>query len=462
MSKDIGALSAREVIFSMKVEDVTVAQYADNIAEQVDAHQNINAIQWFDPDHLADAMTKAVHDAPDSILAGFPIVAKDNINTTNFPTSGGTGALLGHTPDTNATVVNQIIAAGGVIGAKSGMHELAFGITSNNAVTGAIRNPHDPDLIAGGSSGGTAAAIAAGIFRLGLGTDTGGSCRIPASLCGTVGYRPSTGRYAGDGVIPISHTLDTVGSFGGSVDDVALLDEVLTGRQKTEREDLLGVRIGIPQKRFFDDLDDSIEQAISRALKMFERAGATLVDVSFDDYWPHAEAFSFPVALYEVVRDLPAYLAKHAPRVTFEDLVAQVGSPDVKGILSSQIGADAIAEADYNEALKIHRPVMRAIYAKVFADHRLDVLAFPTTPLTARPIGQDETVELRGQRVPTFPTYTRNTDLAPGVGAPAISLPCPHAVGLPAGVALDGIPGQDEALLALAQAAENAMKRYVA
>ena len=140
------------------------------------------------------------------MLSGLPVVAKDNINTTIYPTSAGTQALLEQTPANDAGVVEKITNAGGFIGAKAGMHELAFGITSNNAVTGPVRNPKNTDMIPGGSSGGTAAAIAAGIFPAGLGTDTGGSCRIPAALCGIVGFRPTTGRYDGKGIVPIPHT----------------------------------------------------------------------------------------------------------------------------------------------------------------------------------------------------------------------------------------------------------------
>ncbi|MEM6987177.1 MAG: amidase family protein, partial [Pseudomonadota bacterium] len=224
MSRDLGRLSATDTVAAFRAGTLSPVEYAEALAERAEQHAALNALQSFDADYLVRAVTEAASAHPSGALAGLPVIAKDNINTTVYPTSGGTRALLGRTPATDAGVVRAITAAGGVIGAKAGMHELAFGITSNNAVTGAIHNPSDPTVIAGGSSGGTAAAIAAGMFPAGLGTDTGGSCRIPAALCGVVGFRPTIERYAGDGIVPISHTRDTAGPLARTVRDIALFD----------------------------------------------------------------------------------------------------------------------------------------------------------------------------------------------------------------------------------------------
>ena len=229
MSLDLERLDAVATVSAIRDGSVSAAEYAEALADRAAKHAGLNTLQSFDAEHVVRAATEAFEGHPGAALAGLPIVAKDNINTTTYPTSGGTRALLDHTPATDAGVVQRINQTGGFIGAKAGMHELAFGITSNNAVTGAVRNPADPSMIPGGSSGGTAAAIAAGIFPAGLGTDTGGSCRIPAALCGVIGFRPTTGRYDGDGVVPISHTRDTVGPLARSVRDIALFDSVLSG-----------------------------------------------------------------------------------------------------------------------------------------------------------------------------------------------------------------------------------------
>ncbi|MEP6065524.1 MAG: indoleacetamide hydrolase [Paracoccaceae bacterium] len=457
MKLELEQLDATAVVEAFKDGSVAPAEYAEAVVDRAAKHSHLNALQSFDPEHLIRTTTKTFQDNPDAPLAGLPLVVKDNINTMNYPTSGGTTALLDHTPDSDASVIAQIIRGGGFVGAKANMHELAFGITSNNAVTGAVRNPIDPSLIPGGSSGGTAAAVAAGILPLGLGTDTGGSCRIPASLCGVVGFRPSTGRYPGDGVIPISHSLDTVGSFARSTSDIALLDEVITGQARQHRDGLEGVRLGLPLARFFENLDPETARITEAALATLQSAGADLIEVSLQDIWAHAAEFSIPVALYEVMRGLPKYLREHASSVSFKELVECIGSPDVKGFITSQLGADAIPEHAYREAKEVHLPAMLEIYNSVFADNKLDAIVFPTTPLPARPIGDDEVVELNIDRVPTFPTYIRNTDLAPNIGAPGISLPCPITSGLPVGIEFDALPGMDRSLLALAGAAEKAM-----
>ncbi|MDE4189691.1 indoleacetamide hydrolase [Phaeobacter gallaeciensis] len=460
MTLDLERLDAVATVAALKEGSVSPAAYAEALAERAAKHADLNALQSFDAGQVVQAAAAAFEAHPEAALAGLPIVAKDNINTTAYPTSGGTKALLRHTPATDAGVVQRITKAGGFIGAKAGMHELAFGITSNNAVTGAVHNPADPGLIAGGSSGGTAAAVSAGIFPAGLGTDTGGSCRIPAALCGVIGFRPTTGRYDSDGVVPISHTRDTVGTLARSTRDIALFDGVLSGDDAALAElAMTDVTLGVPRNMFYDNLDPVVAAAVEAQLSVLSAAGAKLVDVDFDGIWPHNEAFSFPVVFYEVMRDLPAYLAEHAPEVFFETLIKGIGSPDVAGAIGSQLGDEAMPEAAYRAAMDVHRPAMRQIYGKVFEDNGLDAIVFPTTPLPARPIGEDETVNLNGDQCPTFPTYIRNTDLGSNIGAPGISLPCPVSSGLPVGIEFDGLPGKDRALLALARAAEKSMAR---
>ncbi|WP_179280608.1 indoleacetamide hydrolase [Bordetella genomosp. 1] len=454
--QDPGKLDATALLDAYRTGALTPAAYAEYVIDAAARERHLNALQHFEPERLRLDMESAARQGYAGALAAVPLVVKDNINTTGYPTSAGTRALLAHRPATDAAAVAALSAAGAVVGAKAGMHELAFGVTSNNAVTGAIRNPHDPGRIPGGSSGGTAAAIAAGLFPAGLGTDTGGSARIPAALCGIVGYRPTTGRYDGSGVVPISHTRDTVGPFARSVRDICLLDRVLSGEGATAPAlDLPGIRLGVARTRFFDDLDPAVANAVQGRIDALARAGVRIVEVDLGEIWTHDDAFSFPVVFHEVMRDLPAYLAQHAPGVTFDALIAGVGSPDVAGALRSQLGPDATSDEVYRAAIEVHRPAMRRLYARAFETHRLDALVFPTTPITARPIGEDETVLVNGGAQPTFPTYIRNTDLASNLGAPGISLPCPVGAGeLPVGIEFDGLPGQDLRLLALAIAVE--------
>lgn len=456
-------IGAAELIRKFEARELSAKEFASDVIQREKQHVELNAIACFDPELLVQNAKRADQKRQSGaagVLCGLPLVFKDNINTVAFPTTGGTTALQKHTPETNAGIVKAIEDQNAIVAAKSGMHELAFGITSNNSVTGAIRNPHDLTKIPGGSSGGTAAAVAAGIFPAGLGTDTGASVRLPAALCGIVGFRPTVGRYAGDGIIPISHTRDTAGPLGKKVEDIVLLDSVLARTTaKVHKKNIKQVVLGISSDVLFENLEPEVQCAVQDQLRTLETAGVKLVDINISEIWAHNEAFSFPIVLYEVMRDLPAYLKAHAPDITFEELVEKIGSPDVAGVIHSQLGDEAMPEAMYKAAMNEHRPAMRSIYMDAFSQHGLTALVFPTTPLRATDIGLDETVELNGELVPIFSTFIRNTDLGSNLGVPGISLPCQNVSGLPVGIEFDGTSGGDEDLLALALAVEEVLSQ---
>jgi mandelamide amidase len=174
---------------------------------------------------------------------------------------------------------------------------------------------------------------------------------------------------------------------------------------------------------------------------------------------PLDEAISFPVVLYEFLPDLEKYLCKQGCEITIEELVAEIGSPDVKGLSLSLMGEGAMSEEAYRAAIDIHRPALQKAYADYFSAHNVAAVIFPTTPLTARPIGQDETVDLNGEQVPTFGTFIRNTDPGSNAGLPGISLPVGlSSAGLPIGMELDGPEGQDRELLRLAAAIQDVLE----
>ena len=405
----------------------------------------------------AQDQSGAVRDVRQS-LAGLPIALKDNINTVDLPTTGCTAALKGKTPRANAHVAQALFDAGAILAGKNNMHELAFGITSNNACTGAVKNPWQSTMIAGGSSGGSAAAVASRQVPAALGTDTGASVRLPAALCGVVGFRPTVGRYSQHGILPISHTRDTAGPIARSVADVQLLDRVLCGHTQTSADgSLRGLRIGLPKTGFFADLDASLARVVERALDRLSAAGVQWVEGEVADLAALNAAVGFPVALYEVLQDLPAYLKDSGYAVNLSELVAGIQSPDVAGLMQSLLADGAVPQSAYQDALK-SRVKLQQSYARYFADLRVDAMLFPTSPLPARALGEDETVLLGGQRVPTFHTYIRHTDPGSNAGIPGISLPAGLTTeGLPVGLELDGPAGSDARLLALAQAFEAAL-----
>lgn len=456
---DLTLTQAREALIRKTFSSV---EYTQALLARTAQAQALNAYICYDRQALltaaAQADARGISTNPEMRMGGVPVALKDNINTCTMPTSGGTRALLGRVPPSDAPTALALWTAGALLAGKANMHELAFGITNNNAVTGASRNPWNPGLIPGGSSGGAAVAVAARMVPAALGTDTGASVRLPAALCGIVGFRPTVGRYSNSGVIPISHTRDTVGPLARSVQDISLIDDVLRGkRTQPQRTALRGMRLGIPRSICFSGAQESVLRVVEAALERLQEKGVELVEVDMAALMPLNEAVGFPVALYEMARDLPAYLAACGYGLSLSDMAAQIGSADVAGIVRSQLGDEAMPMEAYQTAMQT-RTRLQAAYHDLFTQLRLNALAFPTSVLTARPIGEDETVDINGIPCPTFASYIRNTDPGSNAGIPGISLPAGlTSDGLPAGLELDGPAGQDAALLALASAVEEVL-----
>jgi Asp-tRNA(Asn)/Glu-tRNA(Gln) amidotransferase A subunit family amidase len=463
------ALTSSEAVSAIANGRVTATSYITTVLSRANALSDLNSLITVNSAGALSA-AKKIDDTFASggklpPLAGLAIVVKDNINTRDLPTTSGTPALRNFIPNANAPTVQKLLDAGAIIIGKANMHELAFGITSTNfsPFAKAVKNPYNTALIPGGSSGGTAAAIAARIVPAGLGTDTGGSARVPAALTGIVGLRPSVGnggaerRYNSSGVAPISHTRDTVGPMGRTVMDVALLDSVLAGTSIPAAATLKGLRLGVPPS-FWSNLDTGLAAVMKAARDKLTAAGVVFVEADLTGIMDLNAKISFPIALHEPIADIPAYLqASGATGISLANIASQVASPDVKGAFGA-IMVDAFAGA-YPDAINVYRPQLRALYDKYFTANSVDAIFFPTTPIPAVAIDAakgSSTVSVNGgPQVDEFTTVIQNTDPGSNAGVPGLSLPAGlTSAGLPVGMEIDGPVGSDAKLISIALAME--------
>jgi indoleacetamide hydrolase len=456
---ELSSLDAHQALVLLRQGRLGVQEYASALLRGVQNHAGLHALTHVDPEAVNAAARQADHTpARDrGLLHGLPMVVKDNIDVAGLPCTAGSPALATHRPRRDADCVAALRAAGALVLGKSNLHEFALGVTSGNVTYGAVRNPHTPDRIAGGSSGGTAAALAAGMAPVGLGTDTGGSIRIPAALCGVVGFRPSTGRWPSRGVIPISMpTRDTAAPMARSVGDCALMDAVVCG-EDPDLPELAprGLRLGVPSE-FWTALHPGLEFQLDVALGSLRAAGVRLIPVAMDMDLSAVGDLGLTIAMAENLPALRAYFADHDLPFDAEHLAAAIASPDVRAVfhhLTSGAAPDAAACA---AALAEVRERMQPAWSRAFSHHGLDALVMPTTPLPAARLGEDEFVQMEGRRWPTFDSYVMHCGPATLLGLPSLSLPagCVREKNdvLPVGLMLDGPRGSDRRLLSIAAA----------
>lgn len=400
-------------------------------------------------------------------LAGIPLGVKDNVDVAGFGTTAAHRAL-GHRPAAEtARAVARLLQAGGLVLGKTNLHELALGATNNNTFFPAARNPFDPDRSPGGSSGGTAVAVAAGMVPVGIGTDTGASCRVPASLCGVVGFRPSITeqgkRYPDHGVVPLSTTRDTVGTMATTVDDILLLDSVISGEtSQPEAASLKGLRLGVPRAEFWHSLDPEVQSVCEEALRLLADHGAELVEARLPGFDELKSGLGRNILFGEFAGAMAAYLASAQPEVRLEDIFEGGANPDVCQALAA---IRRFPRESYVEALTVHRPALRRMYAAYFRDNGLAAMVYPTARMAApllRPGGSSlaDSFSQGSVTVNEFEALTGNAMSMTNAGLCGVSVPAGMtASGLPVGLEFDALPGHDRQLLGVARAFEAALGR---
>jgi len=469
---DLTQLSVVDAAQLIRERKVSSTELTQAYLARADANRDLNAYITLDREGALAAAQRADAELAAGrsrgVLHGVPLVVKDNTHVAGLPNTAGTPALRGFVPKENAPTVQKLVDAGAVILGKTNMHELAFGISGYNeafftAQPIGTRNPYDRTRIAGGSSSGTGAAIGGRLAPGGLGSDTGGSVRVPAGLTGGAGLRPTILRYSQEGVTPIAHSRDTVGPMAQTVADVALLDSVITGRRVPSPASLGGVKLGVYRAYFFKDLDADTRAVTEAALEKLRQAGVTIVEVDMPDLQKLNDAASFPVALYEAYDDLRAYLGRYATGLSVEQVAAQIASKDVKGTYDGLViprklpAPNGVVDAApiYKAAMEQARPALLKHFADTFTKYGIDALVGPTTPAVAVAQGPE------ASSLPTFLLFIRNTDPGSNAGTPGLTIPAGlgPSTGLPVGLSLDGPRGRDERLLALGMAIEKVLGR---
>ena len=423
-----------------------------------DRHAALNAYLYLDRTGARRACAQAdravAQGQPLGRLHGVPIAVKDNILVRGMPFTGGTRALQGYIADEDAPAVARLRAEGAIILGKLNLHELAFGATGNNFAYGAVGNAYDPRRFAGGSSGGSGAAVGARLVPAALGTDTGGSVRIPAALNGIAGLRPTAGRYSGEGVLPVSTARDTIGPLARSVADLVVLDQVLSGTPAATVQPRAprGLRLGVARAAFYAQADAPTRRAFDAALQSLREAGAQIVEIEIPQMREVAARVG-PVTDYEARAGIADFLAQHRTGVSLAQLVEEIASPDVAAGFRNRIVAPTAPTREvYEQALKVERPRLQALFRDTFERHRLDALLYPVTLAPALPIaGTESTVSIEGRRLSTLAAYIANTGPTSTAVLPGVAVPIALSdEGLPIGLAVDGLWHSDGELLAIA------------
>ena len=481
---DVTEWSATEAARHIRNGSITAEAYASQLLQRYRQFKALNAITWIDENRVLESARSA--DAARSRgqalgpLAGVPLVFKDNINTVGFPTTAGTAILKGNYPPNNAPVVDALLKAGAILFGKTNMDELGRGFTSSNPTFGFAKNPYDTSRVPGGGAGGTGAAVSACIVPAGLGSDTAGSARIPASFCGIAGYRPSTAGQRqrhwslaswsviawDDGVFPIAYAITTPGPMGRTVADVALLHSVATESASPLPVALRGERIGVPRGYYWDDIDREVRRVAESALEKLRAAGANLVDVDLSQWGKTVDPIFFTLGLMHSLKDVADFLASNGSNISVSEVVAGLLSRDIAARVKAEI--DNPIPAPRAQDARRTRWKLALQYEEVFRNANISAIVYPTVPVAAPPIrpggdGPTDTIDLNGKQVGQFAISSRNTHLSSAVGTPSLTIPVGMTSnGLPVGISLDGISGHDNKLLGLGISAEAVFGRLPA
>lgn len=449
IAADLAFASAVQIAQQVRSRSLSPLEVASLFLGRIEAAAHLNAFIAVDharvrdeAEELAVRIQRGEDPGP---LAGVPVAVKDLCPVRGYPLTGGTRAAEAKRQARDARCVARLREAGALVIGVTNLHELAFGVTSANPHFGHVQNPRLPGCIPGGSSGGSAAALAAGLTTLAIGSDTGGSIRLPAACCGVVGFKPSYGAVPAGDVWPLAWSLDHVGPMTRSVEDAALMFEVMAGLPPhctLPPETVSAPSIVRPRRFFFDLLEDEVRVAVDAALKKLESAGARIAptDIPGIELSPGIQLITINC---EAAQSNAHLLKAHGDKL----------GEDVRVRL--EIGQFYLA-VDYIKAQQLRKQVRDAMIG-AFAD--ADVMLIPAMPVLP-PKSGTSTVEIGGRPLHIAPLLTRFTSPINFCGLPAISLPCGRAGnGAPVSVQIVGRPGADARVLQAAKWCEGVFAR---
>ena len=466
-STDLTSLGVAAAAAAVRNGDITSEAYTTALLQRARALAELNAFITIDEAAVlaaardADQARAAGSAAP---LLGVPLGVKDSYLTKSLPTSLGLDGLAHFVPREDADVVRAIKGAGALVFGKNNLVEMSYGLTGHNAHYGQVKNPVARDRVSGGSSSGSAASVAANIVPSSLGGDTVGSIRVPASLCGVVGFKPTTGRWPRNGVAPISHTLDTTGVFARNVEDCALIDQVVTGEIAVEPSGRgYGVkrrRLAYAPRQFLELVDQEVEARFREVVRQLREAGTEVVEVDLgDDFGALTQSATWSIFFHETMGAISEFLRRDDIPTTFEAIYADI-KPELRDVWGHMVlpgGGGAISAEAYQTALVVSRAEIRRRLDQAFVGHGAEAILQPTTPCAAPLIEQQANFHIAGREVSHL-ALANHTVSASSVGLPGISLPVGLSRGgLPIGVELDAPLGSDLMLLDLARQIEGVL-----
>jgi len=459
---ELGVVAAAAAI---RDGEVTAESYSAALLRRARDYADLNSFISIDESAVLAAAREADRARADGFAApllGVPLGIKDSYTTRGLRTTLGVGILDSFVPAEDATIVTAVRKAGAIVFGKNNLVEMSYGLTGNNIHYGQVKNPHSFDRVSGGSSSGSAAAVAAQIVPAALGNDSLGSIRMPASLCGVVGFKPTTGRWSCDGVAPISHTLDAPGVLARSVEDCALIDEIVTRATVApfSQASLKGTKFAYAPRQCLELIEPDIEKLFEDTCERLREAGAEIIEVDLGgDFSLIAEQSTWNIFFRETLETIPAFLQRHKFPVSFEEIYNQL-DPEIKSVWNEIVlpsGPGRISADVYETAITVGRPEIQRRFQEAFARNGIQAFLFPTTPCTAPLIHEQAKFRIADNEVSDL-ALVKNTVATSGAGMPGVSIP----VGLsgrrlPIGIEIDGAPNHDRSLLDLARRVEQAL-----